>query len=105
MHSVDDGNLIVKRFDIEELSVKTKVVDSIKSINVYAVEMARFRETLDSGKEIEIDNLIGEKERVSFLLGVAGIGKSVLTKEIVNGLATGKISRGLLGALCWSVEI
>ena len=40
MHPVDDGNLIVKRFDIKELSVKAKVVDSIKQSNVYADEMA-----------------------------------------------------------------
>ena len=91
MHSFDDGNLVVKRFEIKHLSVKTKVVHNIKGSKGYAGEMARFREALDSGVELKIDNLIGEEERVSFVRGVAGIGKSVLTKQIVNGWATGEM--------------
>ena len=87
-------NYVIKtrNFPINDFAVKLKMASSKREVDkTFKGEMARHLKYLNEATsyDINIDNLIDEKTRVTFVRGVAGIGKSVLAKQIVFGWATG----------------
>ena len=89
---VDNDVIKTRKFSINDFAVKLKMASSKREVDKsFKGEMARHLKYLNEATryDINIDNLIDEKTRVTFVRGVAGIGKSVLAKQIVFGWATG----------------
>ena len=89
---VENDVIKTRNFPIHDFAVKLKMADSRREVQTsYKGEMARHLKYLNEATsyDINIDNLMDEKTRVTFVRGIAGIGKSVLAKQIVFGWATG----------------
>ena len=89
---VENDVIKTRNFPINDFAVKLKMASSKREVDkTFKGEMARHLKYLNEATsyDINIDNLIDEKTRVTFVRGVAGIGKSVLAKQIVFGWATG----------------
>ena len=89
---VENDAIKTKDFPINDFAVKLKMVSSRRKVDKsFKGEMDRYLKDLNEATsyDINIDNLIDEKTHVTFVRGIAGIGKSVLAKQIVFGWATG----------------
>ena len=89
---VENDVIKTRNFPINDFAVKLKMASSKREVDKsFKGEMARHLKYLNEATryDINIDNLIDEKTRVTFVRGIAGIGKSVLAKQIVFGWATG----------------
>ena len=89
---VENDAIKTKDFPINDFAVKLKMVSSRRKVDKsFKGERGRLLKDLDKATsyDINIDNLIDGKKRVTFVRGIAGIGKSVLAKQIVFGWATG----------------
>ena len=89
---VENDVIETKDFPIDDFVVKLKMASSRRMVDEsFKGEMARHLKYLNEATsyDINIDNLIDEKTRVTFVRGIAGIGKSVLAKQIAFGWATG----------------
>ena len=88
---VENDVIETKDFPIDDFAVKLKMANSKRKVDKsFKGEMDRYLKDLNEATsyDINIDNLIDEKKRVTFVRGIAGIGKSVLAKQIVFGWAT-----------------
>ena len=87
---MESGQIRTKRFKVNEFSVPIKIIPTSPSDGSLQDEREKYlqRLNLDTGVNINISELIG-KERVTFIRGIAGIGKSVLAKQLVFGWASG----------------
>ena len=91
---VENDAIKTKDFPINDFAVKLKMVSSRRKVDKsFKGERGRLLKDLDKATsyDINIDNLIDGKKRVTFVRGIAGIGKSVLAKQIVFGWATGTL--------------
>ena len=88
---VDNEVIKTQMFPISDFAVKLKMVSDRKVDKSFRGEMDRYLKDLNesTSKDVAIGNLIYECSRVTFLRGIAGIGKSVLAKQIVFGWAKG----------------
>ena len=89
---VENDVIKTRNFPINDFAVKLKMARSKRMVDKsFKGEMDRYLKDLNEATsyDINIDNLIDEKTRVTFVCGIAGIGKSVLAKQIVFGWATG----------------
>ena len=89
---VENDVIKTRNFPINDFALKLKMASSKREVDEsFKGEMARHLKYLNEATsyDINIDNLIDGKKRVTFVRGIAGIGKSVLTKQIVFGWATG----------------
>ena len=89
---VENDAIKTKDFPINDFAVKLKMVSSRRKVDEsFKGESGRFLKDLNeaTSHDINMDNLIDGKKRVTFVRGIAGIGKSVLAKQIVFGWATG----------------
>ena len=89
---VENDVIKTRNFPINDFAVKLKMASSRVMVDEsFKGEMARHLKYLNEATsyDINIDNLIDEKTRVTFVRGIAGIGKSVFAKQIVFGWATG----------------
>ena len=89
---VEKDVIKTRNFPINDFAVKLKMASSKREVDKsFKGEMDRYLKDLNEATsyDINIDKLIDEKTRVTFVRGVAGIGKSVLAKQIVFGWATG----------------
>ena len=89
---VENDAIKTKDFPINDFAVKLKMVSSRRKVDKsFKGERGRLLKDLDKATsyDINIDKLIDRKKRVTFVRGIAGIGKSVLAKQIVFGWATG----------------
>ena len=96
IHHVENGVIELKWFPIEEFAVNVKIIGNRKAEKSFKSEMKRHIECLNTvgGSNIGITALISYGKRVTYLCGVAGVGKSVIAKQIALGWATGKIYQG-----------
>ena len=89
---VENDVIETKDFPIDDFAVKLKIASSKRKVDKsFKGEMDRYLKDLNEATsyDINIDKLIDGKKRVTFVHGIAGIGKSVLAKQIVFGWATG----------------
>ena len=89
---VDNDVIKTRKFSINNFAVKLKMASSKREVDKsFKGEMARHLKYLNEATsyDINIDNLIDEETRGTFVRGIAGIGKSVLGKQVVFGWATG----------------
>ena len=89
---VENDVIKTRKISINDFAVKLKIASSRRMVDKsFKGEMTRHLKDLNEATryDINIDNLIDEETRVTFVRGIAGIGKSVLAKQIVFGWATG----------------
>ena len=94
IHKVDENDRIVlKEVDVSDFAVKLKISRCSRAEVNFRDEAKRYLEHLEdvTGDDIDISNLIGDKHRVTFIRGIAGMGKSVLAKQLTYGWANGDI--------------
>ena len=94
IHKVDENNRIVlKGVDVSDFAVKLKISRCSTPKSDFRDEAKRYLDNLKdaAGDAIDISNLIDDKNRVTFIRGIAGMGKSVLAKQLTYGWANGDI--------------
>ena len=84
---------MLKEVDISEFAVKLKISYCSRPEANFRDEAKRYLENLKDATcdDIDISNLIDDKRRVTFIRGIAGMGKSVLAKQLTYGWANGDI--------------
>ena len=94
IHKVDENNRIVLReIDVSDFAVKLKISRCSAPKRDFRDEAKRYLDNLKdvTGDAIDISNLIDKKHRVTFIRAIAGMGKSVLAKQLTYGWANGDI--------------
>ena len=91
---MDENNRIVlKEVDVSDFAVNLKIGRCSVPKRHFRDEAKRYLDNLKAaaGDAIDKSNLIDEKCHVTFIRGIAGIGKSVLAKQLTYGWANGDI--------------
>ena len=94
IHCVDINNRIVlKEVDINKFAVKLKINCELPTMSTFRDEVRQHFAHLEGmrGDGIEISDLTDDENRVTFIRGIAGMGKSVLAKQLTYGWASGDI--------------
>ena len=96
IHKVDsNGRIVLEEVDVEEFAVKLSVGlgDPMLAMETLRGEADRYFEQLEGkrGCYIEMDELIEKNKRVTFILGIAGCGKSVVVKQLTYKWANGEL--------------
>ena len=93
IHSVEDDKIVMKEVDVADFAVELKIDQCSRPKSNFRDEANRYLDNLEgvTGDAIDISNLIDNKHRVTFIRGIAGMGKSVLVKQLTYGWANGEI--------------
>ena len=94
IHCVDNNNRIVlKEVDLSDFAVKLKISHELPTTDNFRDERRQHFENLQDVKEdnISISKLTDDEHHVTFIRGIAGMGKSVLAKQLTYGWATGEM--------------
>jgi len=96
VHKVDiNGKKIVLREEtIDDFAVELKIIDILSPMDTFTNETRRYCESFEGmsrGKKIDVSTLLDSNERVTFIRGLAGMGKSVLSKQLAHWWELGKI--------------
>ena len=105
IHTIDNKNRIVlTEAKVDDFAMKLKISRDIPPKGSFRDETRRYFEHLKgfAGDDIEICQLIEEDSRVTFIRGIAGMGKSVLAKQLTYGWAKGALYTDF--KLCIMVE-
>ena len=84
---------MLEEVDVSDFAVKLKIGRCSRAEDNFRDERDRYLKTQKdvTGDAIDISTLIDEKCRVTFIRGIAGMGKSVLAKQLTYGWANGDI--------------
>ena len=84
---------MLEEVDVSDFAVKLKIGHCSRAQDNFRDERDRYMKTQKdvTGDAIDISKLIDEKRRVTFIRGIAGMGKSVLAKQLTYGWANGEI--------------
>ena len=94
IHCVDNNNRIeLKEVDINKFAVKLKINRDLPTMDTFRDEARQYFAHVQGmrGDDIEISRLTDDENRVTFIRGIAGMGKSVLAKQLTYGWANGDI--------------
>ena len=94
IHCVDNNNRIeLKEVDINKFAVKLKINRELPTMDNFRDEARQHFAHVQGmrGDDIEISGLTDDENRVTFIRGIAGMGKSVLAKQLTYGWANGDI--------------
>ena len=94
IHCVDNNNRIeLKEVDINKFAVKLKINRELPTMDTFRDEARQHFAHVQGmrGDDIEISRLTDDENRVTFIRGIAGMGKSVLAKQLTYGWANGDI--------------
>ena len=94
IHCVDNNNRIeLKEVDINKFAVKLKINRELPTVDTFRAEARQYFAHVQGmrGDDIEISRLTDDENRVTFIRGIAGMGKSVLAKQLTYGWANGDI--------------
>ena len=94
IHCVGNNNRIeLKEVDINKFAVKLKINRELPTMDNFRDEARQYFAHVQGmrGDDIEISRLIDDDNRVTFIRGIAGMGKSVLAKQLTYGWANGDI--------------
>ena len=83
----------MKAVNVHEFAVKLKISESRPATGTFKDETRQHFEHLKgmTGKDIELSQLINHDDRVTFVSGLPGMGKTVLTKQLAFLWASSKI--------------
>ena len=89
----ENDRIVLKEVDVSDFAVKLKISRCSAPKGHFRDEAKRYLDNLKNaaGDAIDISNLIDDKHRVTFIRGIAGMGKSVLAKQLTYGWANGDI--------------
>ena len=96
IHCIDENDgIVLKEIDVDEFAVKLKISRGSPPKVNFREENRQYLESLKDmkGDAIDMSNLIGNKNRVTFVRGIAGMGKSVLAKQLTYCWANGDMYR------------
>ena len=84
---------MLKEVDVSDFAVKLMISRCSAPKSDFRDEAKRYLDNLRdaTGDAIDISNLIDGEHRVTFIRGIAGMGKSVLAKQLTYGWANGDI--------------
>jgi len=85
IHAVDEmKRIILKEVKITEFAVTLKLSHTLPSACTYKDEARQYLENLigATSKKVDLSGLFDEDNRVIFVCGIAGVGKSVLAKQL-----------------------
>ena len=94
IHCVDNNNRIeLKEVDINKFAVKLKINRELPTMDTFRDEARQHFAHVQGmrGDDIKISRLTDDENRVTFIRGIAGMGKSVLAKQLTYGWANGEI--------------
>ena len=94
IHKVNsNGRIVLEEVDVEEFAVKLRMSDPKPPMETLRGEADRYFEQLEDkrGCYIEMDELIEKNNRVTFVTGIAGSGKSVVVKQMTYKWANGEL--------------
>ena len=94
IHCIDEhSRIVLKEIDVDEFAVQLKISRGSRPEDKFRDETKRYLENLKDWYDnaIDVSNLIDNKNRVTFIRGIAGMGKSVLAKQLTYGWANGDI--------------
>ena len=95
IHKVNcNGKIVLEEVDVEEFAVKLTMSDSREPpVKTFRGENERFLKQLKGMRESEINmsDLVDSKNRILWICGVPGGGKSVLVKQLVYKWANGEL--------------
>ena len=89
----ENNRIVLKEVNVSDFAVKLKISRCSAPKRHFRDEAKRYLDNLKDAADdaIDISNLIDEKHRVTFIRGIAGMGKSVLAKQLTYGWANGDI--------------
>ena len=106
INTVEGDKITLTVIPIDDFAVKLKIIPhfSLKTKTEYNDEMRIHLENLNrfTGDEIDISQLIDGNNRVTFIRGIAGMGKSVLAKQLAIRWANGEIYKEF--KCCFMIE-
>ena len=85
IHAIDERNEIgTKELEISNFAVTLKISHTLPPAFTYKAETRQYLENLigTTSNSVDLPNLLDSNNRVTFIRGVAGIGKSVLAKQL-----------------------
>ena len=87
------GRIILKEIKIDDFAVKLKISCDLPPEESLKGEARRRIENMKccSQNDIELSQLVDKDNRVTFIRGIAGMGKSVLAKQLAYGWADSKM--------------
>ena len=95
IHRVDKNHkrIVMKDVDVNDFAVKLKRSETRPAAETFRDETRRHLEHLKGVKckDVDLSDLINEKARVSLVSGVAGIGKSIFTKQLAMRWASNEL--------------
>ena len=94
IHAVDEINkIIVKEENIHSFAVTLKISHTLPPACTFKDETRQHLENLigATSNDVHLSKLFDESNRVTFVCGIAGIGKSVLAKQLACGWANDDI--------------
>ena len=92
IHKVDANHrIILEEVKVDEFAVKLKISNPNAPARTFRDETMRHFEDLKGTKigDIELSGLVNKNKRVTFIRGIAGMGKSVLSKQLAYYWAQG----------------
>ena len=99
-----NGAIRLKEVKVDDFSVKLKICNVSFPEDSLRNEVSHYFKRLETltSDDVEVNQLIDGKDRVTFIRGIAGMGKSVFAKQLAYGWAHGKIFTGV--TLCLVFE-
>jgi len=94
IHAIDERKEIsIREFKISDFAVTLKISQPLPPVDTYKAETRQFLENLigTTSNDVDLSDLLDETNRVTFVRGIAGIGKSVLAKQLAYKWANGDL--------------
>ena len=87
IHIADkNGRIKLEEVDIDKFAVKLTIRKDMNPVGNFRDEVRNYLESLRSttSEDIELSQLLDNKKRVTFVRGVAGSGKSTVSKQLIT---------------------
>ena len=93
IHIVEGKKVILKEMPLKEFAVQLRIVHHLSTVTEFSDEMRMYLENLkaSTGDNVKISELVDHTDRVTFVRGIAGMGKSVLAKQLTILWAKGDL--------------
>ena len=86
IHIADkNGRIKLEEVDIDKFAVQLTIRKDVNPVGNFRDEVRKYLESLRSttSEDIELSQLLDNDKRVTFLRGIAGMGKSLLSKQLI----------------------
>ena len=81
-----NGRIKLEEVEIDDFAVKLKIRKDIHPVGNFRDEARKYLESFRSvtGEDIEVFKLLDDGKRVTFIRGIAGMGKTILSKQLAT---------------------